>query len=65
MRERSFAQQVNTGPNACAFALNEAGGQGGSNLAAGGIGSGSIEVAYIDTIGAGLTKTVTLSYHGL
>ncbi len=60
---QGFAQSVNTGPNACAFAFNEGGGQGGVNFQSGGI--GSIEMAYVDTIAAGQTKTVTLSYHGL
>jgi hypothetical protein len=66
---QGFVQSVNTGPNACAFAFNEGGGQGGVNSWSGGgiSGSppGSIEVAYVDTIAAGATKTVTLSYHGL
>jgi len=61
---QGFAQGVNTGPNACAFAFNEAGGQGGLNFQFNS-GPGSIEMAYVDTIGAGKTKTVTLSYHGL
>jgi hypothetical protein len=57
---QGFAQSVNTGPNACAFAFNE-----GTNNFEGISGRGSIEMVYAGTIGAGLTKTVTLSYHGL
>lgn len=61
-----FAQSVNSGPNACAFAFNE----GNSNNTTppsnswAGFG-GSIEMVYVGSIGAGLTKTITLSYHGL
>jgi hypothetical protein len=66
---QGFAQSVNTGPNACAFAFNEGGGQGGTNSWFGGgntgTPAGSIEVAYVGTVPAGLTKTVTLTYHGL
>jgi hypothetical protein len=64
---QGYAQSVNTGPNACAFAYNEGGGQGVFNywdFYNGGV-PGSIEVAYVGTIGALQTKTVTLSYHGL
>jgi hypothetical protein len=56
---QGFAQFVNTGPNACAFAFNE----GASNFSGGP--NGSIEMAYVGTVAAGQTKTVTLSYHGL
>jgi len=63
---QGFAQSINTGPNACAFAFNEGKGGGFSNYWSNGFGGpGSIEMAYAGTIGAGLTKTVTLSYHGL
>ncbi len=67
---QGFAQQVTTGPNACAFAFNEGTGQGrfnawSSDPQEGRVQPGSIEMVYADTIGAGLTKTVTLSYHGL
>jgi hypothetical protein len=55
---QGFAQGVNTGPNACAFASNE-----GNDNSAGNI--GSIEMAYVGTVPAGATKTVTLSYRGL
>jgi hypothetical protein len=55
---QGFAQSVNTGPNACAFAFNEAPRNFSSK-------AGSIEMVYAGTIGAGQTKTVTLSYHGL
>ena len=55
---QGYAQSVNTGPNACAFAFNEAF-NNFRNIV------GSIEMVYAGTIGAGLTKTVTLSYHGL
>lgn len=67
---QGFAQSVPTGPNACAFAFNE-GNSGGTtppdNLWSADVVSprGSIEIAYVDTIAAGQTKTVTLSYHGL
>jgi hypothetical protein len=57
---QGFVQYVNTGPNACAFAFNEA-----VDNFNGGFTRGSIEMVYVGTIGAGLTKTVTLSYHGL
>jgi hypothetical protein len=58
---QGFAQSVTTGPNACAFAFNELGlnyREYGSNVS-------SIEMAFVGTIGAGQTKTVTLSYRGL
>jgi hypothetical protein len=58
---QGYAQSVNTGPNACAFAFNE----GSDNYQSVINGSGSIEMAYVGTIAAGQTKTVTLSYHGL
>jgi len=61
---QGFAQRVNSGPNACAFAYNEAGGQGGFNFLVQSL-IGSIEMAYVGTIAAGQTKTVTMSYHGL
>jgi hypothetical protein len=56
-----YAQGVNTGPNACAFAFNvdSSNSWGATNP------PGSIEVAYVGSIGAGQTKTVTLSYRGL
>jgi len=61
-----FAQAVNTGPDACAFALNEAGGQDGINFTEGpNKPPGSIEMVYAGTVPAGATKTATLSYHGL
>lgn len=64
---QGFAQGVNTGPNACAFAFNEGGGGKGVNF--NGIvltlAAGSIEMAYVGTVPAGHTRTVTLSYHGL
>jgi hypothetical protein len=69
--QQGYAQFVNTGPNACAFALNEAGFNNyfinGGCAVCGGDGNtfGSIEMAYVGTIAAGQTKTVTLSYHGL
>lgn len=53
-----YAQTVSTGPNACAFAFNDSGGQSGSN-------QGSIEVAYVGLVHAHQTNTVTLSYRGL
>jgi hypothetical protein len=57
---QGYVQSVTTGPNACAFAFNEA----ADNFLASGS-TGSIEMVYAGTIGAGQTKTVTLSYHGL
>jgi hypothetical protein len=63
---QGFAQQVNTGPNACAFALNEGGGQGGANFWQHGSSfPGSIEMVYVGTVPAGQTKTATLTYRGL
>jgi hypothetical protein len=56
---QGYVQSVTTGPNACAFAFNEA----FDNFLASG--AGSIEMVYAGKIGAGQTKTVTLSYHGL
>ena len=64
---QGFAQGVNTGPNACAFAFNEGNSEDfspPSNFYGIGFG-GSIEMAYVVTVGAGKTATVTLSYHGL
>jgi hypothetical protein len=58
---QGFAQNINTGPNACAFAFNEA----GTHNFIDGETRGSIEMAYVGTVGAGLTKTVTLTYRGL
>jgi len=60
---QGYAQTVNTGPNACAFAFNE----GYQNYSSRPFGSasGSMEMAYVGTVPAGQTKTVTLSYHGL
>jgi hypothetical protein len=56
---QGFAQNVGTGPNACAFAFNE----GVDNFYS--QGPGSIEMVYAGTVAAGQTKTVTLTYHGL
>lgn len=58
---QGFAQFVTTGPNACAFAFNEA----GDNFSDGVGAQGSIELAYVGTFLAGQTQTVTLSYRGL
>jgi hypothetical protein len=55
---QGYAQAVNTGPNACAFAFNEA----FANLGSGTSGL-SIVYAYVGTVPAGQTKAVTLSYH--
>ncbi len=53
-----YAQLVSTGPNACAFAFNDSGGDtGGRN-------QGSIEVAYAGTVPAHGTRRVTLTYRG-
>jgi len=57
---QGYAQGVETGPNACAFAFNES----NNNFSESGT-PGSIEMAYVGTIAAGQTKTFTLSYHGL
>ena len=59
---QGFVQNVNTGPNACAFAFNDAGGLGGTGVT--GV-PASIEVAYVGTVKAGKTNTVTLTYRGL
>lgn len=56
---QGYAQTVNTGPNACAFAFNE----GNNNYTSDVAGFGSMEMAYVGTVPAGQTKTVTLSYH--
>lgn len=56
---QGYAQDVPTGPNACAFAFNSA------EYIVDGIGSASIEVAYVGPVPAGGTKTVTLTYRGL
>ena len=56
-----YAQSVNTGPNACAFQFNEL----TDNYISDGFDVFSIEMAFVGTIGAGQTKTVTLSYRGL
>jgi hypothetical protein len=60
---QGYAQFVNTGPNACAYAFNE----GTDNWFATNHfpPGGSIEMVYVGTVPAGQTKTVTLSYHGL
>jgi hypothetical protein len=60
---QGYAQFVNTGPNACAFAFNEIGDN--FHFVKSGESPESIEMAYVGSIGAGQTKTVTLSYHGL
>jgi hypothetical protein len=57
---QGFAQSVNTGPNACAFAFNEGGYDFDEELYL-----GSIEMAYVGTVPAFGTKTVTLTYRGL
>jgi hypothetical protein len=62
---QGYAQNVNTGPNACAFAFNEATNNFWDTFITNVATPGSIEMAYVGTVGAGLTKTVTLSYHGL
>jgi hypothetical protein len=59
---QGFAQSVNTGPNACAFAANESFDNYFNNSQFGG--PGSIEMVFAGTVAAGRTKTVTLSYHG-
>ena len=57
---QGYVQTVTTGPNACAFAFNEA------NLnEVVGVPPGSIEMAYVGPVPAGGTKTVTLTYRGL
>jgi len=58
---QGFAQNVGTGPNACAFAFNE----GVDNFYSSDLGPGSIEMVYAGTVAAGQTRTVTLSYRGL
>lgn len=66
--QQGYAQGVNTGPNACAFAFNEFPDNTYCNN--GGVcpydgPAGSIEMAYVGTLAAGQTKTVKLSYHRL
>jgi hypothetical protein len=60
---QGYAQAVNSGPNACAFAFNEATGNFEEPGIDGSI--GSIEMVYVGTVGASQTKTVTLSYRAL
>jgi hypothetical protein len=69
---QGYAQSVNTGPNACAFAFNE----GFFSATSGSFSNdwsnqgpfigrpGSIEMAYVGAMAAGQTKTVSLSYRG-
>lgn len=52
-----IAQNVSSGPNACAFAFNDS---GGGNIS----GTGSIEVAYVGNFAAGQTLTANLTYRG-
>jgi hypothetical protein len=54
-----YAQLVEDGPNACAFAFNAAG-QGSVVFIV-----GSLEMAYVGSVPAGGTKTVTLTYRGM
>jgi hypothetical protein len=59
---RGIVQNINTGPNACAFAYNSyTFFQADPNYNQ----FGSIEVAYVGTVKAGMTNTVTLTYRGL
>lgn len=57
---QGFAQQVSTGPNACAFAFNADPTGNYVNSP----GSGSSEIAYVGTVKAGKTNSVTLNYRG-
>jgi hypothetical protein len=58
---QGFAQNVGTGPNACAFASNES----FENFFSSELGGqGSIEMVYAGAVAASQTKTVTLTYHG-
>jgi hypothetical protein len=56
---QAYAQTVEDGPNACAFAYNAAG-QGAEVP-----GLASLVMAYVGPVPAGGTKTVTLTYRGM
>jgi hypothetical protein len=57
---QAFVQTVASGPNACAFAANDSGG----NWAGSGAGAPSFVMAYVGPLPVGGTKTVTLTYRG-
>ncbi len=59
---QGFAQTVETGPNACAFAFN---GAANYYYVNGFAPFGSIDYAYVGNVPAGGTRTVTLTYRGL
>ena len=54
---QAFAQNVYSGPNACAFAFNDSGGSYQ--------GYGSLVMAYVTSVPAHGTKTATMTYRGL
>jgi len=54
---QAYVQAGHTGPNACAFSANSVVPPISQH-------PDSIEIAYVDNVPAGATKTVTLSYHG-
>jgi hypothetical protein len=55
---QGYAQTINSGPNACAFAFNDSGGQEYRV-------DGSVVMAYVGPVPAHGTKTVTLTYRGM
>jgi hypothetical protein len=59
--QQAFVQNSTTGPNACAFAFNVI----SSGVAEDALGSTSLVYAYVDTVPAHGTKTVTLTYRGM
>lgn len=59
--QQAFVQNTTAGPNACAFAFNAI----SSGVAEDALGSTSLVYAYVDTVPAHGTKTVTLTYRGM
>jgi hypothetical protein len=55
---QAYAQTINSGPNACAFAFNASGGLTSNT-------DGSLVMAYVGSVPAHGTKTVTLTYRGM
>jgi len=58
--QQAFVQKATTGPNPCAFAFNAI----TSGVAEDKMGSTSLVYAYVDTVPAHGTKTVTMTYRG-
>jgi hypothetical protein len=59
--QQAFIQNTPAGPNACAFAFNAI----SYGVAEDAVGSTSLVYAYVDTVPAHGTKTVTLTYRGM